>query len=95
MSYALHAGIRRRVVPAVLMVGALILLFNATQSDAHHRCRHKSRDCAPRQTPADTSPPETTITSGPAAASGSNSVSVSFSSSEPDSKFEWRLSSGS
>ncbi len=45
--------------------------------------------------PADTTPPQTSITSGPAATTTSTSASFAFSSSEAGSSFECKLDSGS
>src|SRR5439155_12449771 len=45
--------------------------------------------------PADTSPPRTTITSGPSGTIASASASFSFNSSEAGSSFECRLDGGS
>jgi hypothetical protein len=45
--------------------------------------------------PADTTPPETTITSGPAATTTSTSASLGFKSSESGSTFQCKLDSGS
>ncbi len=45
--------------------------------------------------PADTTPPQTSITGGPAASSTATSASFAFSSSETGSSFECRLDSGS
>jgi hypothetical protein len=55
-----------------------------------------SADChgSGTEPPADTTPPETTITDAPPDSSSSQSASFSFSSSEPGSTFECRLDAG-
>ena len=79
------AGIRRRqILLAALILGALTLAFNATQGDAHHRCWHKSRDCAGKPAP-DSGPPQTTITSSSTGSLGANSATFTFESTEPNS----------
>lgn len=91
MPHTRRAGIRRQIALAGLLLGALTLVFNAAQGDAHHRCWHKSDDCAHPRGPADTRPLETTITSSSTGGRGSNWVSFNFASSEPDADFECRL----
>ena len=92
MIHARPAGFRRHVFLAPLILAALTFLFGAAQADASHRCGHKGRTCTP---PADTTPPETTITSGPSGTISSDSASFGFSSSESSSTFECRLDASS
>ncbi|CAA9507154.1 MAG: hypothetical protein AVDCRST_MAG67-2499 [uncultured Solirubrobacteraceae bacterium] len=92
MIHARSAGSRRRVLVAPLILAALTFLLAAAQADAGHRCGHKGKTCAP---PADTTPPDTTITSGPSGTISSGPVSFSFSSNESASTFECRLDASS
>ncbi len=48
----------------------------------------------PETPPADTTPPDTSIASGPPATTAATTVSLAFSSSEPESTFECKLDGG-
>ena len=69
-----------------------------TDSTGTHICSAYTADnqnCSGTSNPGDTTPPDTTIDSGPSGTVQSSSASFSFSSSESGSNFECRLDSGS
>jgi hypothetical protein len=71
-------------------IGQAVLVRHSRYFHFHHH-----NPSTPPTPPADTTPPQTSITSGPTATTTSTSASFAFSSSQAGSSFECKLDSGS
>ncbi len=81
---------RNTLLALAAILGTLLSMqLGTTAAMAHHRYGHTARGVT------DTTPPETTITSGPSGTVSSSSVSFGFSSSESNSSFECRMDGAS